>query len=99
MALAMPRSQWTFQAGDREESQIACLICGLKAQLWDFLGSWKGSPLGRCQYFQVVWGGLLKTRGFLCFLPPAPSVRKDGGIPGFGGYPSQLMSPVTQDEN
>lgn len=25
-------------------------------------------------------------------------MRKDGGIPGLGGYPSQLMSPVTQDE-
>lgn len=32
-------------------------------------------------------------------LPASSSVRKDGGIPGFGGYPSQLMSPVTQDEN
>lgn len=26
-------------------------------------------------------------------------MRKDGGIPGLGGYPSQLMSPVTQDGN
>lgn len=60
----------------KEGSQIPCLVCGLQPQLRDFLRSWEGSPLGRRQHIQVVRGGPPQTRGFLCFLSPAPSLRE-----------------------
>lgn len=86
-----------FSQGDRgRRARSPALFAARSHSFWDFLGSWKGSPLGRRQHFQVVWRGLLKTRGFLCFLSPAPPVRKDGGIPGFGGCPSQIMSPANK---
>lgn len=68
---------WASQpGGKRRGARSPALFAACSHSFWDFLRSREGSPLGRRQHIQVVRGGPPQTRGFLCFLSPAPSLRE-----------------------